>query len=177
MKRHAFLAIAVMSLSTAVITGCSGAHQAGSAQPSATSAARAQKSSPPRSPRVFAAEKVKSDLEASISADEDTFGSGESSPCSTSSPRMFTSECGAAARATSDIAALALREINGRAGFKTLTSTARKLQAAVREYERLSCATAPAAAETRRSCLSPAAVIAQGFEDVRSGANLALAGR
>ncbi|MQY39157.1 hypothetical protein SRB17_71790 [Streptomyces sp. RB17] len=177
MKKHALRAIAVLSVSTAVITGCSGAHKEGSTRPSATSAARAQKSSQPESPKAVAAEKVKNALEANMSADEDKFGSGASSPCSTSSARMFTAECGAAARATSDVAALALREINGRAGFTTLTSTAHKLQTAVREYERLGCASGPAAAETRRSCLPPAAVIAQGFQDLRDGANLALAGK
>ncbi|MEU7380452.1 MULTISPECIES: hypothetical protein [unclassified Streptomyces] len=71
-------------------------------------------------------------LEERLSADEPQFGSGTISPCSTSSPQMFTAKCQAAADATSDAADLALREINGRRGFATLGSVARKIQAAVR---------------------------------------------
>jgi hypothetical protein len=41
----------------------------------------------------------------------------------------------------------------------------------------LGCATGPTAADVRRACLDPAAVIAQGFSDLRDGANLGLAGK
>ncbi|MFE6456690.1 hypothetical protein ACFVP0_04395 [Streptomyces cinereoruber] len=116
-------------------------------------------------------------VEERISVDEGQFGSGTNSPCSTSSPQMFTAKCKAAAAATSEAAGLALREINGRQGFATLDSVARKLQDAVRTYGTLGCATSPTAANTRKACLEPAAVIAQGFPDLRSGANSGLAGK
>jgi hypothetical protein len=90
---------------------------------------------------------------------------------------MFTAQCKAAAEATAGAAELVLAEVEGRAGFATLQSVARGIQAAVRSYERLGCAAEPTAAGTRHACLRPAAVIAQGFDDLRDGANLALAGR
>lgn len=99
------------------------------------------------------------------------------SSCSATSPQLFTSQCQATADATSDAAELALREIGGRTGFATLDASARKIQAAVRTYESLGCATGPTAADVRRECLDPAAVIAQGFSDLRDGANLGLAGK
>ncbi|MEU5438285.1 hypothetical protein AB0G73_33715 [Streptomyces sp. NPDC020719] len=131
----------------------------------------------PVSAKAQAAEKVKSTLEASISAGEQQFGSGTKSPCSTSSPRMFTPKCKAAAGAVSGSADLAVQQIDGRAGFATLDSVARKLQAAVHTYEQLGCAAGPTAPRTRHACLAPAAAIAQGFDDLRGGANLALAGK
>ncbi|MEV0639415.1 hypothetical protein AB0I77_31670 [Streptomyces sp. NPDC050619] len=120
---------------------------------------------------------MKTALEESISADEQKFGTGLDSSCSTSSPQLFTAKCGAQADATSDVAGLALREIDGRAGFHTLDASARELQAAVRTYDSLGCAAGPTAADVRRACLGPAAAIAQGFSDLRDGANLALAGK
>ncbi|MBX9394250.1 hypothetical protein K4749_11725 [Streptomyces sp. TRM72054] len=120
---------------------------------------------------------MKSALEERISADEEKFGVGLESPCTPASPQLFTTRCEAAADATSDAADLALREIGGRAGFATLDAGARKIQAAVRTYESLGCATGPTAADVRRACLGPAAVIAQGLPDLRDGANLGLAGK
>ncbi len=90
---------------------------------------------------------------------------------------MFTAKCQAAADATSSAADLALRQINGRQGFATLDSVARRLQVAVRTYGTLGCAKGPTAADTRKACLVPTAVIAQGFPDLRDGANLGLAGK
>jgi hypothetical protein len=174
MKWRALRAVAMLGLSGVLITGCSdseGVNRSG--QPSVSPSP----SSEPISAKAQAAEKVKLALEERISADERQFGSGTNSPCSTSSPQMFTAKCKAAADATSEAAGLALSEINGRQGFTTLDSVARKLQAAVRTYETLGCATGPTAADTREACLEPAAVIAQGFPDLRSGANLGLAGK
>lgn len=177
MKRETLRAVATLSVAVAIITGCDNSHDGASAQPSATSAAPSHESVPAESSRGLAAEKVKSAVDRRIMADEDKFGSGVNSPCSTSSSDLFTAACRAAAEATSSAAGLALREIDGRAGFATLDSTARRLQTAVRQYEQLGCASRPAAAETRHACLAPAALIAQGLDDLRDGANLALAGK
>ncbi|MFB7454504.1 MULTISPECIES: hypothetical protein [unclassified Streptomyces] len=174
MKWQALRAVTVLGLSGVLITGCSDSEGVNrSDQPSAS----ASVSSEVVSTKAQAAEKVKLAVEESISTDEQQFGSGANSPCSTSSSQMFTTKCKAAADATSEAADLALSEINGREGFATLDSVARKIQAAVRTYETLGCATGPTAADTRKACLEPAAVIAQGFPDLRSGANLGLAGK
>jgi hypothetical protein len=181
MKRDTLRAMAILGVAAAIITGCGNSHDGPSTQPStqpsATSVAPSSESVPAQSPKALAAEKVKSAVERRIAADEDKFGSGVNSPCSTSSPELFTAKCRAAAEATSSAAGLALREIDGRAGFATLNSTARRLQTAVRQYEQLRCASEPAAADTRHACLAPAALIAQGLNDLRDGANLALAGK
>jgi hypothetical protein len=179
MKWYAVRAAAVVGLSGLLVTGCghsqgknrSGRPNVSGSVPSEPVPAKAQAA------KAQAAEKVKLAVEERISADEEQFGSGMKSPCSTSSSQMFTAKCEAAADATSRAAGLALSEIHGRAGFATLDSVARKLQADVRAYEDLGCATAPTATGTRKACLGPAAVIAQGFDDLRDGANLALAGK
>jgi hypothetical protein len=168
MKSQALRAVAMLGLAGSLVTGCSDSvaeDRPGRPTPSAS----------PSNEPVSTAEKVKLALETRISADEQGFGSGTHSPCSTSSPQMFTAKCKAAAEATSSAAGLALSEINGREGFATLRSVAQKLQAAVRTYEQLGCATGPTASDTRHACLDPAAVIAQGFDDLRDGANLGLA--
>ncbi|MEV5988773.1 hypothetical protein AB0L85_27835 [Streptomyces sp. NPDC052051] len=166
--------MAILGLSGVLITGCSDSEDVNrSDRPSASPSP----SSEPVSAKGQAAEGVKLALEERISTDEQRFGSGANSPCSTSSPQMFTAKCKAAADATSDAAGLALSEIDGRQGFATLDSAARKIQAAVRTYETLGCAQGPTRADTREACLDPAAVIAQGFADLRSGANLGLAGK
>ncbi|WP_158754761.1 hypothetical protein [Streptomyces sp. NRRL F-2580] len=183
MKWQALRAAAVLGMSGLLITGCSDSEGAKPSDhpPAATAASAAAPSSAPSaepvSARAQAAEKVKLAVEKRISADERQFGSGVNSPCSTSSPQMLTAKCKAAADATSDAAGLALTEIDGRQGFATLDSAARKLQTAVRTYETLGCATEPTAADTRTACLEPAAVIAQGFADLRGGANAGLAGK
>ncbi|MFB7179486.1 hypothetical protein ACFCYI_17465 [Streptomyces sp. NPDC056257] len=196
MKWQVLRAAAVLGVSGLLVTGCSDSEGAKpSDRPPAaatsdaatsdttasdTTASDAPASAPsaePLSAKAQAAEKVKLAVEKRISADERQFGSGVNSPCSTSSPRMFTATCKAAADATSDAAGVALTEIDGRQGFATLDSVARKLQTAVRTYHTLGCATGPTAADTRTACLEPAAVIAQGFDDLRGGANAGLAGK
>ncbi|MFF4433942.1 hypothetical protein ACFYZ4_32920 [Streptomyces sp. NPDC001513] len=179
MKWQALRAAAVLGMSGLLVTGCSdsGGAKPSDRPPAASAASSSAPSAEPVSVKAEAAEKVKLAVEKRISADERKFGSGVNSPCSTSSPRMFTAPCKAAADATSDAAGLALTEIDGRQGFATLDSVARKLQAAVRTYQTLGCATEPTAADTRTACLEPAAVIAQGFTDLRDGANAGLAGR
>ncbi|MEU3597547.1 hypothetical protein ABZ714_02235 [Streptomyces sp. NPDC006798] len=90
---------------------------------------------------------------------------------------MLGAKCQAAADATSGAADEALNAINGRRGFTTPDSVASKLQDAVRTYEKLGCAMGPTAAKTRTACLKPTATIAQGFPDLRDGANLRPAGQ
>jgi hypothetical protein len=180
MKLDALRMVAMLGIATAIMTGCDSSDGGASPRPSATSVTSptpSRESVPAQSPKVLAAEEVKSAVERRVSAVEKEFGSGVNSPCSTSSSKLFTAKCQAASDATSDAAGLALREIDGRAGFATLTSTARRLQTAVRQYDQLECATGPTAAGTRHACLAPAAVIAQGLDDLRDGANLGLAGK
>jgi hypothetical protein len=176
MQQQGLRRTALFCLWVALATGCT---DSGGDAPSAPSAeASAQEvSADAVSAKGRAAEEVKSVLEVRISEGERRFGTGTGSPCSTSSSRMFTEECGEAATATSDAAALALTEIDGRDGFATLDSAAHDIQTAVRSYQELGCASAPTAELTRQACLDPAAVIAQGFPDLRGGANLALAGK
>lgn len=180
MKWDALRTVAILGIAAAIITGCHNSGGVATPRPSATSVTSptpSQESVPAQSPKALAAEEVKSAVERRISAVEKEFGSGVNSPCSTSSSKLFTAKCQAAADATSGAASLALREIDGRAGFATLTSTARRLQTAVRQYDQLGCATGPTAAGSRHACLAPAAVIAQGLDDLRDGANLGLAGK
>ncbi|WP_432113199.1 hypothetical protein [Streptomyces sp. S1] len=178
MKRQALRVLAVVGLSGALVTGCSGSSEDARRTDQPSASATSSSPSVERVPsKVQAAEKVKSAVEARLSADEARFGSGTNSPCSTSSPQVFTAKCEAAADATSGAADLALREIGGRQGFATLDSAARKVRAAVRTYGTLGCATGPTAAATRTACMEPAAVIAQGFPDLRSGANAGLLGK
>ncbi|MFF4517548.1 hypothetical protein ACFY2I_41735 [Streptomyces mirabilis] len=82
-----------------------------------------------------------------------------------------------ATKATSEDASFALTQISGRDGFATLRSVAEKIEKAAVTYQELGCATNPAEAATRHACLEPAAVLAQGFPDLRDGANLGLAGK
>ncbi|MDX3077737.1 hypothetical protein [Streptomyces sp. MI02-7b] len=156
-------------LTLALLTGCGGAANGpdrdGAAAPEA-----------PRSSKAVTAERVKSALEARLTPNEARFGSGTGSPCSTSSARMFAAECGDAAKVTGADASFALEQIEGRQGFATLRAVAVELRAAVASYQRLGCADHPAATATRHACLAPAAVIAQGFPDLRDGADLGLRG-
>ncbi|MFD5340374.1 hypothetical protein [Streptomyces hawaiiensis] len=176
MKQCVLRTAAVLGLVAVFCTACSGSGEDGrSARPSGSSAPPSSRPSVPTTAQV--AEKVKNALEERISADEEKFGVGQKSPCTPASPQLFTVRCETAADATSDAADLALREIDGRAGFATLNAGARKIQAAARTYKSLGCATGPTAADVRRACLGPAAVIAQGFPDLRDGANLGLAGK
>ncbi|GAA0612572.1 hypothetical protein [Streptomyces crystallinus] len=169
------MAVALVGLSTALVAGCSDSADEGrSARPSGTTASPLGEAV---SAKAQAAEKLKLALEESISAGEQRFGSGTNSPCATSSPLMFTAKCKAAAGAVSQVADQATTEINGRPGFATLASVARKIKNANHTYNQLGCATAPTAPQTRHACLAPAAVVAQGFDDLRDGANLALAGK
>ncbi|WP_435190068.1 hypothetical protein [Streptomyces sp. bgisy126] len=174
MKWQVLRVMAVVGLSGVLVTGCSepeGANRTD--RPSASSSPSVE----PVSPKAQAAERVKLAVEGHVSAGEGQSGSGTNSPCSTSSPQVFTAKCEAAADATSEAADLALREIDGRQGFATLDAVGRKLQAAVRTYGTLGCATGPTAADTRKAWLEPATVIAQGFPDLRSGASSGLSGK
>lgn len=172
------VALVLICVSAALVAGCSGSGSTHDATPgpdrSVTSPAVA---APAASDRAHAAETVKSDLEQRLSVDEARFGTGTNSPCATSSPKVFTAECGAAVDATAKLATLALAEAGGPDGFRTLTTTAQKIESAVDDYRTLKCASNPSAADTRHKCLSAAAVIAQAHADLRDGANMALSGR
>ncbi|WP_431958850.1 hypothetical protein [Actinacidiphila sp. bgisy160] len=161
---------ALLCLAAVLVAGCDDGPKKDAAppRPSPTASVPA---------KVSAAEEVKARLEERLAVGEQRFGTGVNSPCATSSARMFTADCQEAADATAAAADLALAEIDGRDGFATLGSVARKIRTAADTYGRLGCAQGPAAADARKACLEPAAVIAQGFPDLRVGANLALAGR
>ncbi|MFE4637649.1 hypothetical protein ACFRJ1_30325 [Streptomyces sp. NPDC056773] len=124
------------------------------------------------------AEKLKTDLEARIPLDEERFGSGTGSPCSAASAKLFTQECADAAEVTNEHATWALTRTRGREeGFATLTAAAQKIQKAAARYQELGCAKNPADPSDRGACLEAGAVLAQGFPDLRGGANLGLAGK
>jgi len=177
MKRHAPWTAAVLGLLAIFGTGCDSSAPDPAPDPVPAKAAPTATVNSAANAKKLSAEKVKTDLEARIAAGETQFGSGSASSCSPASPQLFTARCAAAADATLDVAAVALRDIGGRAGFTTLDGVARKLRTAGRDYDGLDCAHGPTAADVRHKCLAPAAVLAQGFEDLRDGANLALAGK
>lgn len=131
----------------------------------------------PLSEKAAFAEKLKLDLEARLPLDEDRFGSGGGSPCASGSDELFTQECADAAEAANEHAAFALTRTRGREGFATLTSVAEKIQKAAARYQELGCAKNPADASDRGACLEVGDVLAQGFPDLRAGANLGLAGK
>ncbi|SEL50264.1 hypothetical protein [Streptacidiphilus jiangxiensis] len=163
----------------AVLAGCSAApsQPAPESPPTpvtsvSTSATRAALNS-----RAQAAEQVQQALGARITLDEERYGSGTGSPCSTSSATLFTARCGQVAAAVDTDAALALSAIKGRVGFATLSRTARALLVDARSYRNLGCDGNPAADATRHACLAPSAALAQAFPDLRDGINLALRGQ
>ncbi|MCF1508125.1 hypothetical protein [Streptomyces glomeratus] len=161
----------------ALAAGCSAAPaEPKPGRAAASPAASAGRAEAPRSSQAAVAEHVKTILEDRLSPGETRFGSGTGSPCSTSSAGMFTAECVSAAEATGADASIALEQIGRHEGFATLRSVAEKLRTAVARYQRLGCAGNPAKASTRHACLEPAALIAQGFPDLRSGADLGLRG-
>ncbi|WP_161245212.1 hypothetical protein [Streptomyces sp. SID1034] len=166
----------------ALLAGCGGS--GGSTAPDSTvdatpsaGAPAGRRSAAPASDRAAVAEKVKSAVEAQLSVDEGRFGSGSNSPCATASAKMFTRQCAAAAKGTKADASFALAQVDGHEGFAALRSVAREIQNSAAAYQRLGCAANPSKAATRHACLEPAAVLAQGFPDLRDGANLGLAGK
>ncbi|MEV6722062.1 hypothetical protein AB0M94_14170 [Streptomyces xanthochromogenes] len=165
----------------ALLAGCGGS--GGSTAPDSTvdatpsAGAPAGRSAAPASDRAAVAEKAKSAVEAQLSLDEGRFGSGSNSPCATASAKMFTRQCAAAANGTDADASFALAQVDGHDGFAALRSVAREIQNSAAAYQRLGCAANPSKAATRHACLEPAAVLAQGFPDLRDGANLGLAGK
>ncbi|MEU5160832.1 hypothetical protein AB0G74_14670 [Streptomyces sp. NPDC020875] len=175
MKRSALRAVVVLGISGALITGCTDSD--GGERSSGRSTERTSAEEAARASRAKIAEEVKRAVEGRLSVDELKYGSGTNSPCSTSSAQMFGAKCQAAADATSAAADAALNAINGRRGFATLDGVAHKLKDAIRSYDELGCAKGPTAVKTRTACLKPAAVIAQGFSDLRDGANMGLSGQ
>lgn len=175
MASRALGAAVLLGLAGVLVTGCG--ESGGTGASDGSSEAAPAVSSDPVSDRALFAEKVRAAVEKQVGADEEKFGSGDRSPCSTSSSLVLTPKCGAAADATGADAELALREVNGSQGFATLDAVARKLGTAVRSYQDLGCATGPTEAGTRKACLVPAATIAQGFSDLHDGTVLALSGK
>ncbi|MFC7219227.1 hypothetical protein ACFQLX_13770 [Streptomyces polyrhachis] len=157
-----------------LLSACSGTQQED--RPEKPGHAAAEQSTA-KSAKVALAEGLKTALEERLSVHENRYGSGTESVCSTASPKMFSRECAEAAATTGEDAAYALARIEGKEGYATLRSVARKLQAATADYERLACATNPTDPATRKACLDPAAAIAQGTTDLRDGTRLGLAGR
>ncbi|MDT0469782.1 hypothetical protein [Streptomyces gibsoniae] len=176
MKRQLIgMACGVMA-ALALLTGCSHAPAEPSHDRTVSPAASAGQAEAPQSSKTAIAEQVKTDLEDRLSPDEQRFGSGTGSPCSTSSAVMFTAKCASAAEAAGADASFALEQIERHEGFATLRSVAEKLRTAVTRYQHLGCADHPTGAATRHACLEPAGLIAQGFPDLRGGANLGLRG-
>lgn len=159
-----------------LLAGCSNSHAEPNPDRAASPAASTGQEEAPQSPKAAIAVHVKTVLEHRLTPNESRFGSGTGSPCSTSSARMFTAECRSAAEATGADASFALEQIEHHEGFATLRSVANKLRTAVARYQQLGCANNPTSASTRHACLEPAALIAQGFPDLRDGANLGLGG-
>ncbi|MFB7510366.1 hypothetical protein [Streptomyces broussonetiae] len=160
----------------ALLAGCSDAPAEPNPHRAASPAASAGQAEAPQSSKAAVADHVKTVMEGRLSPDETRFGSGTGSPCSTSSAGMFTAKCGSAAKATGADASFALEQIERHEGFATLRDVAEKLRIAVTRYQQLGCADNPTEAATRHACLEPAALIAQGFPDLRGGANLGLRG-
>lgn len=176
-RKQLWLMVSGVTAAVALLSACTGFDDAAGPESSPSASGFAAKSANPMSEKVAAVEKVKSAVESRLSVHEERFGSGGNSLCSTASPKMFTQECGVAAKATSEDASFALTQISGRDGFATLRSVAEKIEKAAVTYQELGCATNPAEAATRHACLEPAAVLAQGFPDLRDGANLGLVGK
>ncbi|MDD9378105.1 hypothetical protein M8Z33_15870 [Streptomyces sp. ZAF1911] len=158
-------------------TGAAGGGSGMSADVVPSAGASADPSGGPVSEKAAVAERIKSGLESRLALDEDRFGSGSGSPCSAASAKLFKQECADAAEATNEHAAWALTQTRGREGFATLTSAAQKIQKAAARYQELGCAKNPADPVDRQACLEPGAVLAQGFPDLRDGANRGLAGK
>ncbi|MFE9118841.1 hypothetical protein [Streptomyces sp. NPDC007172] len=182
MKRNAvWLASCAITAAAALLSGCGGsgaeASPGGTADAAPSAKASGVRPVQAMSDKAAIAEQVKDAVETRLSPHEDFFGSGGKSPCSTASAKMFTRQCGAAAEATNEDASFALAQAGRHAGFAALRSVAQKIQKSSATYRQLGCATNPAEAATRHACLEPAAVLAQGFPDLREGVNLGLAGK
>lgn len=130
-----------------------------------------------RAARAREAEAVQQAMTARLNSNEERFGSGTNSPCSTSRSSMFTSACADVATAVGQDAKAALAAISGKSGLATLRSVATRLQQAADRYDSLGCAHAPSDTSVRHQCLDPAAQIAQGYPDLRDGVNMGLAGQ
>jgi hypothetical protein len=166
-----------VTTAVALLSACTSSGNDAGSESTPSARVSAANSVDPVSEKAATADKVKSAVEARLSVHEERFGSGGSSPCSTASAKMFTQECADAAKATGEDASFALTQISGQDDFATLRSVAEKIQKAAATYQELGCATNPMKAATRQACLEPAAVLAQGFPDLRDGANLGLAGK
>ncbi|MDX3215457.1 hypothetical protein PV318_07965 [Streptomyces sp. ME02-6991-2B] len=175
MKRRSLRMVCGGTAVLVLLAGCSSSH-ASSPDRTASPAVSTDRVEDPGSSKAAVAEDVKTALEERLGPDEVRFGSGTGSPCSTSSARMFTAECGSAAEAAAADASFALQLIERREGFAALRSAAERLRTAVSRYQQLGCADDATGVSTRHACLEPAALIAQGFPDLRGGANLGLRG-
>ncbi|WP_329186944.1 hypothetical protein [Actinacidiphila glaucinigra] len=177
MKRQLIWMACSGTAALVMVAGCSNSHAEPSPDRAVSPAASVGQTEAPQSSKAAFAGHVKTALENRLNPNEARFGTGTGSPCSTSSAKMFTAECGSAAEATGADASFALEQIKHHDGFATLRSVAKKLQTAVARYRQLGCANNPTEASTRHACLEPAALIAQGFQDIRDGANLGLGGQ
>ncbi|MCX5384216.1 hypothetical protein [Streptomyces sp. NBC_00083] len=176
-RKHLWMVTGGVTAAVALLSACSGSGGGSASGSTPSASASAAHPVDAVSAKEATADKVKSAMEARLSVDEPRFGSGGKSPCSTASAEVFTQKCADATQGTNADASFALAQISGKDGFATLRSVAEKLQKAAATYQELGCATNPAKAATRQACLGPAAVVAQGFPDLRDGANLGLAGK
>ncbi|MGW7529838.1 hypothetical protein [Streptomyces sp. NPDC054783] len=165
------------TVAVTLLAACSGSGEDSGADATPSAKASRGRTAAAVSDRAVKADQVKSAVEARISPYEERFGSGVNSPCSTATSTMFTQACAVAAKETNTDAAYALKQIQGQQGFATLRSAAQKIQTAAATYQQWGCGTSPTKAATRHACLKPAAVLAQGFSDLRDGVNLGLAGK
>ncbi|WP_370106733.1 hypothetical protein [Streptacidiphilus sp. BW17] len=184
--RSAWLALAGLAVAGSLLSGCSSPATAPAKAPATSAPARPEYSAPAAAPSTAPpslssagalAEAVQAQLLPQLDADGDRFGTGTGSPCSTSKASVFTAACEAAAKAIGQDTSQALSAISGKSGFATLRRVATQLQQAVTNYEALGCGLSPSSTSIRQQCLPPAALIAQGVQDLQDGVNLALAGR
>ncbi len=130
-----------------------------------------------RADRAKFAESIQATLGTRLTADEDQYGSGTHSPCSTAHATALSQACGAVAVVAGKDADTALTDTAGYTHAPTLRAVASRVQAAAEDYRERDCASAPVAQVARQACLKSAATIGQAFPDLRDGINLALAGR
>lgn len=155
MKRQQMWMACSGTAALVMLAGCSNSHAEPSPDRAVPAGCVRRPDGDPQSSKAAIAIHVKSALENRLNPNEARFGTGAGSPCSTSSARMFTAECGSAAEATGADASFALEQIEHHEGFATLRSVAKRLRTAVAGYQRLGCANNPTEASTRHACLEP----------------------
>ncbi|MFD7750353.1 hypothetical protein ACFV2V_31025 [Streptomyces sp. NPDC059698] len=128
-------------------------------------------------PRAVAdAQDLKEHLDPKINHLRNTFGEGTNSPCSSASPKLFTSDCAQAVEETAGVARAAVKQIEGAGKYATLRLVADKILDAERGYSAARCSVGPSDPSVRAQCLGHSAVIAQAPVDLHQGVVAGLAG-